>query len=177
MADPAVAMDASVDSHPDAFERLVALHQRSVFALALRMTGNVEDAKDATQETFLRLHRNMGRMTEARPPGPWLYSVAMNACRDIGRARRRSRLVPMDAFVAGTARDPAASQEFEAELRTALQLLPEKERAALLLREMQGLSTEEVAKVLGSSEVTVRSQISSARLKMRKFFGRGEKRP
>lgn len=65
-------------------------------------------------------------------------------------------------------------RESEECLRSGLATLPEKERAALLLREMQGLTTAEVACTLGSSEVTVRSQISSARLKLRRFFDRRE---
>jgi RNA polymerase sigma-70 factor (ECF subfamily) len=163
----------------DAFERLVELHERRIFALALRLTGNIEDAKDATQETFIRLHGNLRQIDCSRSAGPWLYTVTVNACRDIGRRRQRSRLIPMDEFVTAAAPDPAAGpeglcsgREMEEQLRHALRRLPEKERAALLLREMEGLSTAQVAEVLGNSEVTVRSQISSARTKLRKLLGR-----
>jgi RNA polymerase sigma-70 factor (ECF subfamily) len=98
--------------------------------------------------------------------GPWLYSVTVNACRDIGRERQRSRLVPMENWASLAPADPegnpeglCADQEREEHLRTVLRRLPEKERAALLLREMEGLTTEEVARVLGSSASTVCSQI------------------
>lgn len=161
----------------DAFERIVALYERRIYALALRLAGDAEDAKDATQETFLRLHRNLRQVESGRSLGPWLWSVAVNACRDIGRRRRRSRLVPIDDFVTHAAPDPAAGperqvhgREAERHLRAALRHLPERERAALLLREMEGLSTREVAGILGSSEVTVRSQISNARLRLRKLL-------
>src|SRR5580704_4073276 len=92
----------------DAFEQLVALHERRVFALALRLTGSVEDAKDATQEAFVRLHRKMGQIDSSRGAGPWLYSVTVNACRDIGRDRQRSRLVPVEnwATLAPASADP-----------------------------------------------------------------------
>ena len=163
----------------EAFARIVALYERRIFALALRMADDVEDAKDATQETFLRLQRNLRQIESGRSLGPWLWSVAVNACRDIGRKRRRSRLVPIDDFVALAAPDTAAgperlahAREQERQLRVALRQLPERERAALLLREMEGLSTREVAAIFGSSEVTVRSQISNARLKLRKMLGR-----
>jgi RNA polymerase sigma-70 factor (ECF subfamily) len=162
----------------DAFEQIVVLHERRVFALALRLTGSVEDAKDATQETFIRLHRKMDQIDSRRSIGPWLYTVAVNACRDIGRERQRSRLVPMDDWVfaaPAAADDPeglCADHQREEQLRSVLRRLPEKERAALLLREMEGLSTEEVARILGSSETTVRSQICSARIKLRKLLGR-----
>jgi RNA polymerase sigma factor (sigma-70 family) len=161
----------------DAFEQLVALHERRVFALALRLTGSVEDAKDATQEAFLRLHRKIGQIDSGRGVGPWLYSVTVNASRDIGRNRQRSRLVSMDNWAALAPADPGSNPEGlyadaqrEERLRSVLGRLPEKERAALLLREMEGLRTEEVARILGSSVATVRSQICTARLKLRKLL-------
>lgn len=161
----------------DAFEQLVALHERRVFSLALRLTGSVEDAKDATQDAFIRLHRKMAQIDSGRGLGPWLYSVTVNACRDIGRARQRSRLVPMENWASLAPADSVANPEVlyadvqrEEHLRSVLRRLPEKERAALLLREMEGLSTGEVAQILGSSEATVRSQICTARLKLRKLL-------
>jgi RNA polymerase sigma-70 factor, ECF subfamily len=166
-----------------AFERLVEIHHRRIFALALRITGDPEDAKDAAQETFIRLHGSLRQIESGRSLGPWLYTVAVNACRDIARKRQRSRLIPMDEFVSAGAHDPAmgpeslySDRELERQLQTALRKLPEKERAALLLREMEGLSTAEVAEVLGSSEATVRSQICCARMKLRRLFGRRERK-
>ena len=161
----------------DAFEQIVALHERRVFALALRLTGSIEDAKDATQEAFIRLHRKIDQIDSGRSVGPWLYTVTVNACRDIGRERQRCRLVAMDnwARLAPAADEDSpeglyADRQREAQFRAVLRRLPEKERAALLLREMEGLSTEEVARILGSSESTVRSQICTARLKLRKLL-------
>jgi len=161
----------------DAFEQLVALHERRVFSLALRLTGSVEDAKDATQEAFLRLHRKIRQIDSGRGVGPWLYSVTVNACHDIGRDRQRSRLVAMEnwqslapADAVSTPEDLFADRQREERLRAVLHRLPEKERAALVLREMEGLTTEEVAHILGSSGATVRSQISMARLRLRKLL-------
>ena len=162
----------------DAFEQIVILHERKIFGLALRLTGRVEDAKDAMQETFIRMHQKIGQVDADRSIGPWLYSVTINVCRDMGRVRQRARLIPMDDWSL-TAADPVANpeklfsgRERETHLRAGLRTLPQKERAALLLREMEGLSTEEVARILGSSVTTVRSQICTARLKLRKFFAR-----
>lgn len=162
----------------DAFEQIVMLHERKIFGLALRLTGRVEDAKDAMQETFIRMHQKIGQVDDGRSVGPWLYTVTVNVCRDMGRSRQRSRLVAMDDWSANAA-DPAANpeglfsgRERERHLRAGLETLPEKERAALLLREMEGLTTEEVARILGSSTATVRSQICTARVKLRKFFAR-----
>ncbi len=160
----------------DAFEAIVRLYERRIFGLALRLAGSREDAQDAMQETFIRLFRNLARVDSDQALGSWLYSVAVNACRDIGRARRRSRLAPMGERLAVFA-DPAANpeairsgEEQEERLRSGLQELPEKERAALILRELEGLSTQEVARILGSSEATVRVQVASARVKLRRLL-------
>ncbi len=162
----------------DAFEQLVIRHERQVFRLALRMTGGVEDAKDVTQETFLLFHRKMGQIQSDRSLGPWLYSVAVNVCRGMSRNRRRSRLVVLDRLADSTpdgAPDPERLlnvKQREECLRSALETLPLKERAALLMREMEGMTTKEVARTLGSCEATVRVQIGSARLKLREFFAK-----
>ncbi|MBZ5728739.1 MAG: sigma-70 family RNA polymerase sigma factor [Acidobacteriia bacterium] len=142
----------------DAFEEIVRLHERRIFALALRLAGNVADAQDATQEAFIRLYRKLGEIDSGRSAGPWLYSVTVNACRDMGRARRRTRLLPMDGRAAATPEPSAgpevlcSGQEMEEQLRAGLAELLEKERAALVLREMEGMTMREVARILGSTK-------------------------
>jgi len=160
----------------DAFEEIVKLHERRIFALALRLTGKSEDAQDAAQEVFVRLFRNLRQIDAGRSVGPWLYSVTVNVCRDLERVRQRSRLIPMGEKLTAFS-DPAqtpeglyADQQREQWLRSCLQELPEKERAALTLRELEGLSTQEVARALGSAEGTIRAQICSARIKLRKLM-------
>jgi len=126
-----------------AFDHLVALHERRVYGLAVRIAGNREDARDAMQEAFLRLHRHLGRIESDAAIGPWLCAVVVNACRDIGRTRRRSRLVALEggadsrAHPAAGPEQIAAAHQRERHLQEALRTLPETERAALLLREME----------------------------------------
>lgn len=159
----------------DAFEQLMVRHQRMVMTVALRLTGSKEDAKDVGQEVFLRLHRSLGGIHEGRELGPWLYRVTVNACHDL--RRRERRWVDLDDAGELSAGSPTPEGAMEAEerrrvLAEGLATLPEKERAAVLLRDIEGLSTAEVAAILESSEATVRSQISTARGKLRKFAGR-----
>jgi len=161
----------------DALERLIMRHERKVFALAFRLTGSMADAQDAAQETFVRLHLRLGEIQAERGAGPWLAAVVVNVCRDIGRRRRRSRLaaMPPSADLPDSLPDPErrfSARESEEALRAALATLPEKERAAILLRELEEFTTAEVARLLGSSEVTVRSQICNARMRLRRFFSR-----
>ena len=162
----------------EAVEKLIMRHERRIFALAMRITGNLPDAQDAAQETFVRLHLRIREIDAERGVGPWLCTVVVNACHDIGRRRRRSRLIPMHPSAAELPDgmpDPErrfSARESEECLRAALATLPAKERAAILLRESEGLTTAQVAQALESSEVTVRSQICNARVKLRRFFQR-----
>ena len=154
-----------------AFERLMRQHERMVLTTALRLLGNREDARDAAQEVFLRLYRNLAKVESAGNLAGWLYRVTVNVCHDQRRKQPETASVELSAL---PARDASPQQEVaEAERRRALELslrmLGEKERTALVLRDLEGLSTAEVARILGSSEMTVRSQISKARVKVKNF--------
>lgn len=153
------------------FERIMAEHERLVLRTAFRLLGRVEDARDAAQEVFLRLFRHLGRVEKDRDPRPWLYRVTVNVCHDL---RRRGGQEDLDENRAVPSPDPetaAGAAEQMRHVEAALRRLPEKERAAIVLRDIEGLTTREVAEILGSSEATVRSQIASARLKLRAIVG------
>jgi RNA polymerase sigma-70 factor (ECF subfamily) len=158
-----------------AFEGLMRQHERLVLATAIRLLGKLEDAQDASQEVFLRLYRNLGKIEAVQNVPGWLYRVTVNVCHDM--TRKRPAPVAMEAVpeLADPGADPQQSAS-QAERRRALQMslrfLSEKERTAMVLRDLEGLSTGEVAQVLGSSEATVRSQISKARIKVRAFMER-----
>jgi RNA polymerase sigma-70 factor, ECF subfamily len=158
-----------------AFELLMRQHERLVLATALRMTGNLHDAQDVSQDVFLKLYRNLSKVEAPAALPSWLYRVTVNACHDLRRRRPASAPVELAEDLVAAGNDPQASAS-EAErrrvLELSLRLLPEKERAALVLRDLEGLTTEEVAQVLGSSEATVRSQISKARAKVHDFVER-----
>lgn len=161
-----------------AFERLVREYEQLVFRTALRLLGRVEDAQDAAQETFLRLHRNLDRFKPGRELAPWLYTITVNICRDI--RRRRPAAAPDSFEVEDTApgpHDELAEAERRRILAQGLESLPEKQRAAVVLRDIEGLPTREVAHILGASEATVRSHVSAARLKLKRFAdGFGKRR-
>lgn len=161
-----------------AFDEVILRYQRRVLLTARRLLGNKEDAQDAAQEIFLRLFRHMQRFDEKRELLPWLYRMTVNVCHDL---RRKPCL---DGGVAlaeidppGAEADPVvaiARAEQRRIIEEALGTLAEKERAAVVLRDIEGLSTKDAAGILGSSESTVRSQISSARVKIRKFVDKFE---
>ncbi|HLY19794.1 MAG TPA: sigma-70 family RNA polymerase sigma factor [Bryobacteraceae bacterium] len=162
-----------------AFEQIVTQCERSVLRVALRLLNHPQDAQDAAQEVFLRLYKHLGRLDDARGYEPWLFRVTVNVCRDILRGRRRS--VALEDLTEPPSPEPdayhgaARAQQLEM-LRRGLRCLGEKERAALVLRDMEGLSTREVAGILQCSENTVRTQICTARLKLRDFTSRLSRR-
>jgi RNA polymerase sigma-70 factor (ECF subfamily) len=154
----------------EAFERIMVAHQRMVLRVALRMMGGrMEDAQDAAQEVFLKLHRSLHQFDEVRAFTPWLYRMTVNVCLDLLRARPQADPMKDERTVAATAESALLIGERKKAVETALRQLPEKERAAIVLREVEGLSTREVAQVLETSEATVRSQVYQARMRLRKL--------
>lgn len=161
-----------------AFELLMRRHERMVLVTALRLLGDLDDAKDVSQEVFLKLYRHLGKLETGNLAG-WLYRVTVNQCRDARRRRRPAAPGELAAAMLSYRPDPrqnAVQAERRKALEMSLRLLSERERAALVLRDLQGLSTGEVARILGSSEATVRSQVCKARVKVKgfvqRYFGR-----
>jgi RNA polymerase sigma-70 factor (ECF subfamily) len=161
-----------------AFGEIVIRHERRVLTLAYRLLGTMEDAQDAAQEVFLRTFKYLHRFDTQRPLEPWIARTTVNVCRVLGRKRQQQRIAFVQENLADRA-DPARTPHAELNaaeqqqmLHRALATLGEKERAAILLRDIEGFSTAEVAEILESSEATVRSQISVGRLKMRKAIRR-----
>jgi RNA polymerase sigma-70 factor (ECF subfamily) len=146
--------------------------------LAARLLGRRDDARDVAQEVFLRAFKYLHRADPRKPLEPWLLRIAVNVCRDVVRRRVRRQDTFVDAEPAepiDRSSDPCAGLERKQQrvlLHRALDLLPEKERLAIVLRDIQGLSTADVAAILQSSETTVRSQLSRGRLRLKGAIGR-----
>lgn len=155
-----------------AFEELMVVTQQRVAQLAWAVLRDAEDVKDAVQETFLRLYRFIGRY-DARSGEfhGWLARITVNVCRDALRKRKRT----CEELPELESNDPRADEELIhqcelARLRRAVDSLPRKERLAVILREIEGLPTDEVATALGTTVTTVRVQISRARAKLRAWM-------
>ena len=129
------------------------------------------DAQDASQEVFLKAFRYLHRFDSAKPLSPWLMRITVNVARDIGRRHSdRTDAPEPEAVDSVTPHSELAALEQKEILRRALDELPYKERSAIVLRDLEGLRTREVAEILQSSQSTVRAQIASARLKLRKLL-------
>jgi len=156
------------------FDQVVRQREAQVLRTAFRILGNWADAEDVAQEVFLRLHRHGLAFVNEAAAGGWLYRVTVNLCLDRTRSARPSQELPDVPSLARSAEAAVLIEEKKQRLMAALAMLPTKERAAVVLREIEGLSTAEVAAALGSSEVTVRSQISKALVRLRGILNREE---
>ncbi len=175
----ALLIERAVSGDTAAFEQIMIYSQQKVMALSWRMLGNDADARDASQEVFLRVYKYLGRFKQDQDFSAWLYQITVNVCRDIATKRQHhtDRLDSLDTAGDNRAFEVPAGQEGADEalivaqqrelIAGAMALLPAKERAAVLLRDIEGLPTDEVARILKSSSTTVRSQISSARRKIK----------
>jgi RNA polymerase sigma-70 factor, ECF subfamily len=167
-----------------AFEQIMIYSQQRVMAMSWRMLGNEADARDASQEVFLRVYKYLGRFKQDQDFFAWLYQITVNVCRDMLKKRQhentRFGLLAADSaeqvleipFEHQDAEQTLIQAQRRELISRAIATLPFKERASIVLRDVEGLSTDEVARVLKSSSTTVRSQISSARRKIRDYCRR-----
>lgn len=155
-----------------AYEGLIRAHEKPVLRLAWRLMGNVEDAQDVAQEVFLKMYRSLGTFDDLRDFRPWLNRVTANACMDALRRRKAAMPVSSLAEMAsvGNPESDVGGEERRRILHAALQQLPDKQREALVLRDLEGLSTAEVADSLGATPATIRSHIAQARVRLRKIL-------
>ncbi|HWP44614.1 MAG TPA: sigma-70 family RNA polymerase sigma factor, partial [Blastocatellia bacterium] len=156
-------------------------YQHRVVATAWRMLGNREDARDAAQEAFLRAYKYLGGFRQDQDFSAWLYRIVINVCRDMARKRSGMFTSLEEERELGTVEGLESSEDVEAAairseqqalIARALDTLSKKERAAIVLRDLEGLETEEVARILGTSQATVRAQVCSARAKIKRFRDR-----
>jgi RNA polymerase sigma-70 factor (ECF subfamily) len=156
-----------------AFEELVIAHQHRVFGVALRMLGNRAEAEEIAQETFLRAHRALPEFRGEARLHTWLYAIASRLCLNRLAAPDRRLARGDDAALAAAASpepDAAAAlerSELEAALRDAIAALSDERRIVVILRDLEGLSYEEIAEVLAIEPGTVRSRLHRARLDLK----------
>lgn len=162
----------------EAFDELMVRVERPVLAVAWRILGERELARDAAQETYLRLFRSLDSFRLGEPFLPWVHRIVAHVSLDMAR-KRGPVPVPLEDLMATLPQDTqrcAEAEALKAQQRAlvcrALDTLTPAERSALVLRDLEGLDTEAVAQALGVKAATVRSQISSARSKVQAFCHR-----
>lgn len=172
----------------DAFMKLIEPHERRLYNLALRITGSREDAEDVLQDTLLSALEHLPTFRGDAAFGTWLYRIAMHNAFRVLRQRKGNIVsfkdltferteeddepIPHPEFIAEW-RDPAEvveQKELRRILEEAVEKLPKTYKAVFLLRDVEGLSTKEVAEILGISEGNVKVRLLRARLRLREIL-------
>jgi RNA polymerase sigma-70 factor, ECF subfamily len=154
----------------ESFNQLILRWERPIYALAYRVIGREEDARDVVQETFLRAFRALPGFKGQAKFSSWLYRIALNLCRDWIRRRRRSPLVELpegvDPVELAAETGPAESieelvsrKELSEAVAEAMLLLPEEQRTAIILKEYHGMTFQEIADLQGIPLSTVKTRL------------------
>ena len=167
----------------NAFEKLVTEYEKAVYAIALRMTGNAEDAQDMTQEAFIKAYNSLQSFRGDSKFSVWLYRIVSNVCLDFLRSKNRRPTVSLSVEdddgedaqldVADESQSPELLLDRKLtrdSVRRGLDSLPPDYRQILLLREIQGLSYDEIAQALSLEVGTVKSRIFRARKRLCTFL-------
>jgi RNA polymerase sigma-70 factor, ECF subfamily len=167
-ADEAVLVADSRRGDRSAYDRLVAAYQDRIYQAAYRITGHREDAWDAAQEAFLRAFKALRTFRGEASFSTWMTRIAVNAALDVVRRRPAHPPVPADAAAeGGDPTDVVLRRDQQRRVQQAIAQLPLEHRTVVVLRDVQGLRYEEIARALGVPVGTVRSRLSRARESLR----------
>ncbi len=179
MSDPAIRTNTAETVSHDRQNEFITLHQRRIFVLIYRIVGNVADAQDLTQETFIKVLQRGDQLKDQDKAAHWLGRIASNTAIDFLRRSGRAQFTDVDDLIEPLRTNADHSPEAQVLLSEkrrflddGLDQLTERERTALLLRDVEGMPAEEVARQLNCSQATVRSHIANARIKFRKYLER-----
>lgn len=162
-----------------AFNELLGAQENRMYAVCLRMCGNHEDAQDCLQEAMLRVYRAISSFKGQSSFSTWVYRVTMNTCLDELRRKKNKQTASLDSLMdAGwsptdefdTPERHTLASERQREIRQVIGELPEDMRAAIVLRDIQGFSYEEISQMLDINVGTIKSRISRGREKLREKF-------
>lgn len=161
--DDAALVRRCLDGDAAAFETLVRRYQHVVYTIALRMLGDYEDARDATQNAFIKLYEKLDRYDPAYRFFSWMYRIAVNECLNTRRARQPDRCEVGESSGLVSPADAVETAERHRDLRDALLALPAASREVIVLRHFAGLSYQELSAAIGVPVKTVKSRLHAAR--------------
>ena len=156
-----------------AFEPLVTRYERVLFSVALRLVGNYEDARDATQNAFVRAYEHLETFDPDRRFFSWIYRIVVNECLNLRRARRANEPLEDTLETPGGAFEAVEAAD---RIQAALTALTPEYREVVILRHFVDLSYEEISEALGLPDKTVKSRLFSARKRLAELLdpeGRG----
>jgi len=169
--DDLVSVARCLQGDASAFEPIVRRYERVMFAISLRLLGDFEEARDATQDAFVRAYEKLHTFDPSRKFFSWLYRIVVNECLNVRRARRPHE--PLDAAYPTTsvAFEAVAAAELHSKVQAALGQLTREYREVIVLRHFADLSYDEISEVTGVELKTVKSRLFTARERLAKLLG------
>lgn len=168
----------------EAFGELIASHERLVHNIALRTVKNPEDARDISQEAFIKAYKNIKKFDEKSAFSTWIYKITVNTAIDEMRRRKGKETVSADMELdlgegsvamqlidgGGTPEEEAVRQETRRDILSAIDMLSEEHRRVVVLRDLNGLSYSDIAEITDSTMGTVKSRLARARAQLKNIL-------
>lgn len=167
-----------------AFEKLIISHEKTVYNIAYRMFNNEEDTKDIAQEVFIKIYKNLNKFDGNCKISTWIHRITVNTCIDELRKRKGKETSSIDSLIDlddGEVQKQYTDNSFNPEqslinkediedLKNAINLLSENHKALIVLRDIQGLSYNEISEITQISLGTIKSRISRARIQLKNII-------
>ncbi|MCG9128296.1 sigma-70 family RNA polymerase sigma factor [Candidatus Poribacteria bacterium] len=177
-----VLVHKTIEGDVEAFNELVSRHNARIYGLSVKMLGNVEDAEDATQETFMQAYKSIHTFRFQSKFGTWLYQVAVNTCKQhLRKAKNQEKFVQNyteEAVIHGMTdkrqipERQVVKTEQQAQVHAAIDLLPPKQREVVTLHYLHHLKYKEIAEILNCSVGTVGSRLNLAMKNLKRKLSR-----
>lgn len=179
-----ILINKAKQGNTTAFEKLIVSHERNIYSIAYRMFNNEEDAKDITQEVFIKIYRNISKFDQNSKFSTWLHRICVNTCIDEIRKRKGKQTISIDETIeledssvkkqymddGLTPEETIIVKEDIEDIRKAITCLSENHKSIIILRDIQNLSYTEIADITGSSLGTVKSRLARARLQLKNII-------
>lgn len=185
-----ILIKSALKGDMQSFEELMYQYEKKVYNVALRVFKNPEDAKDISQDVFIKIYKNLDKFDNKSSFSTWIYRITTNTCIDELRKRKGKETVSIDNDIEDdegrfkrefadnepTPEEKVISKEGESEIIKSMNTLSDEHRTIIVMRDIEGLSYTEISEIIGVSIGTVKSRISRARLQLKNIILKREQK-
>ena len=185
-----ILIKSALKGDMQSFEELMYQYEKKVYNVALRVFKNPEDAKDISQDVFIKIYKNLDKFDNKSSFSTWLYRITTNTCIDELRKRKGKETISIDNDIEDdegnfkrefadnepTPEEKVISKEGESEIIKSMNTLSDEHRTIIVMRDIEGLSYTEISEIIGVSIGTVKSRISRARLQLKNIILKREQK-